>query len=80
MDAFDKHELSEDITNINNKLAQIRSAAMVIQAKALELNATRQRWIEQVASDSYDQQDIDRLDSETEGVAELFQAVQTYLS
>lgn len=37
MDSFDRTDVIEDVKNLRDKLAQIRSAAQVILAKAQEM-------------------------------------------
>ena len=80
-DLIQERTRQQSADSIVGTLASIRSSAMVVKAKAEELNALRTVMANSVSAqdDQYDQADVDKLDSLKPNLAGLYQAIITYL-
>ena len=82
MDAFSLYAQQVDVVNAKDKLANIRSACQVLQAKVAELIAMRTAWQALVAAGTYTQADVDALNVQANAakLAALFTAVNSYMA
>jgi len=79
-DAFQEHQRTSEALSIRDKLAEIRSACLVVKTKAAELSSLQQKWAAGVPSGDYDQVDVDRLAARVTKIAALAAAVNVYLA
>ena len=81
MNAFERRQQNEDMANMADKLAQVRSAAQVIKAKIGELVAMRADWIAKAAAGTYLDADVTAFNEEADAtkLAALNAAVNAYL-
>ena len=81
MNAFQSVDQAADVAAARDKIAAIRSAAMVVQAKVAELAAMRTAWNALVASGVYEAADVTALEDAANlpALTTLLAAVNGYL-
>ena len=81
MNAFEKVDQAADAASARNKIAEIRSASMVIKAKVAELATMRTAWQVLVDSGVYDAADVTALENVANlaALTTLLAAVNGYL-